>query len=216
LFTLQAANRYIENLAISRAFPDDAAEAIPEEDNAEAADNNNGLLEGRSFSILQPVHNGTIQCCWNGRKKHGSSLALKAIQLAPGVLAFLTKYCVPATPDRKLTCYTSYRDPETSEVYRAHPMFMGQPSYDCAMIHWHLCPHPLPGRIRAIVDLSKLSPGGRNRVENDPECNQHNTTPGLYAIVGSFQRSDLVAGKADYSTNLIGRFRCDEARDGSG
>jgi hypothetical protein len=65
LFTLQAANCYIENLAISRAFPDDAAEAIPVEDNAEAADNNNGLLEGRSFSILQPVHNGTIQCCWS-------------------------------------------------------------------------------------------------------------------------------------------------------
>jgi hypothetical protein len=51
-FTLQAANCYIENLAISRTFPDDAAQAKPEEDNADAADNNDGLLEGRSFSIL--------------------------------------------------------------------------------------------------------------------------------------------------------------------
>ena len=202
-FTLQSANRYVENLTIGRAWHEICPTTPPtrkhgsilptpieeEEENAKW---------GKKFLVFKD-QNGNVQCKW-ARKKDGGRKA--GAILTDHALQFLVKNCLPNISSAKLICYTHYKNPTTGDCYRAHPKFMGQPWYDFAMVRWNSRFYPqLPARIHTFVDLTNLIPG---RLVHNRENNQPAMGCGLYALIESFE--PIPQADLPFSNDLIGRY----------
>jgi hypothetical protein len=245
-FTLQAAKRYVENLTILKASwyccsPTKNWSTIDEDNTptdcnpchsivttADAGvlrtivDHNNDDNEvdgGRKFVIYQQTNSAEYICHWKRIKPTDKS---QNAGIGANVKDFLIKYCLPAVASGGvLSCFTSYNDKQTQQLYRAHPNYMGAPWYDCAMVRWHNYPECIPARLLAFVDLSNLLP----RISiNIPEANQYHIGPGLYAVVESFSKTNKSDDKQgdssdeddEYSNSLVARYKRDELGNGSG
>ena len=240
-FTLQAAKRYVENLTIMKAWyccspsknwstiADDAPTDLNPCHTVTAADtgalrttidhnsDDNEVDGGRKFVIYQQSNSTEYICRWKRIKPTDMS---QNAGIGSNVKDFLIKYCLPA--GGVLSCFTSYNDKQTQQLYRAHPNYMGAPWYDCAMVRWHNYPECIPARLLAFVDLSNLLP----RISiNIPEANQYHIGPGLYAVVESFSKISNTNDEQgdssneeddEYSNSLIARYKRDELRNGSG
>ena len=242
-FTLQAAKRYVENLTILKAWyccspsknwstiADDAPTDLNPCHRVTAADtgalrttidhnsDDNEVDGGRKFVIYQQSNSTEYICRW--KRINPTDMSQNA-GIGSNVKDFLIKYCLPAVASGGvLSCFTSYNDKQTQQLYRAHPNYMGAPWYDCAMVRWHNYPECIPAPLLAFVDLSNLLP----RISiNIPEANQYHIGPGLYAVVESFskisntndEQGDSSNEEDEYSNSLIARYKRDELRNGSG
>jgi hypothetical protein len=150
-FVYQAAQRYVENLVITKAWneicpakkliathtPENPGAMLlnyPSDDDAPTDDAN----WGRKFHVSVGP-DGTAQCQWT--KQRGGKAPIK-VSVNDQVLHFLIKHCLPCTALNHLDCFTHYENKTSGERYCAHPMFMGDSWYDFAMVRWQSREHP--------------------------------------------------------------------------
>jgi Plavaka transposase len=220
-FTLQAANRYIENLAIAAAWRDmqhdimankevivgngtggmaGNGDATPTPDN-DATPTLSGTLCGRGYRISWSAGDPSPSLVWNRTYPTDN---LGGYSLSPNAMSFLGQQCLPHMTDGKLPCFTEFIC-VNGHKYRAHPsVYNGKPWNDHAMVKWHGYTYPLPAIIHAFVDLRQLPPGARInlRESGQPPI----TVAGVYAVIGSFSPLD---NERDYSNSMIGHYKLD-------
>ena len=199
-FTKQAANRYVENLAVSLASadvinaiklkggsPTTGLPPIPTE----------GRIGGRKFTLSWSYGDECATFEWD---RKGPSDDPEKARLSDQVSEYLVMYCLPHMPNGRLPCFTEFIS-VNDDTYRAHPSYDGRPWNDHAMVKWFQLEAHLPAFIHTFLDLRGL-PNGK------PICirstGQDNIKAGLYAVVHSF---DVVDEEAMTSENtLIGRY----------
>ena len=206
-FTYQAAQRYVENLVISKAWNEICpAEklTVTQADTTETMvnlsddDQINDAKWGRRF-YLSIGPDGRPHCKW--AKERGDKTAVKAT-LKEQVVQFLVKNCLPHTALNRLDCFTHYENKATGERYRAHPMFMGDAWYDFAMVRWQSRTHPkLPARIYTFVDLTTLTPGRNVHTQGN---GQPAIESGMYALIESFEPIPHAYGDPNIPNNADG------------
>ena len=207
-FTKQAAERYVENLAISSAHHD------MEHDHAQSALAARpsapqgmmvlpqGKLCGRRFTISWRVGDECPAFQWL-RKSPGDKLGRDSLQ--PTAMQFLAKYCLPHTVDGKLQCCTEFIS-SLGHRYRAHPsIYDARPWNDHAMVVWpeENYKYPLPAFIHTFVDLRSLQP---HETITIPEVGQEIIKAGVYALVHSFVAIDEEKTRKP-SNAMIGRYK---------
>jgi hypothetical protein len=184
-FTVQAALRYVENLAINRA-------SIASVDSTRITDSvsgstNSAKLCGKHF-IVYKNSDGETRCHRETSSKKSKDSLSEPFPLDAHVLETLSAHCLPHVNSQVLHCYTEYRHKGESQLYRANPMYDGKPWFDHALVSWKdekggtfHC----PARVHAFVDLHDVLP--RCSIAF-PHAQQggHHTKPGFYAIIESY------------------------------
>jgi len=191
---LQTGERYVENVAISRAWATLGKTKSP----SSAADpkNNDHQRQGRLYHIQG---NGKIK--WLGR---GTKDLSENAQLPNRWIQFLTKHCIP-----KLNNTGSFVECSTefcwqNQIFRAHPYYHTREWFDIVMIDWGEGIGYLPAQICCFVNMSSLRHGESIFVNES-----YVSEPGLYALVESmsYVNGDDVANNS--SSRLIARVRKD-------
>ena len=158
-FTLQSANRYVENLTIGRAWHEICPTAPHTHNHGSRLPTPIGEEEedakwGKKFFVFTD-QNGNAQRKWAQKKDSGRKAGAN---LTDHALQFLVNNCLHNISSAKLVCYTHYKNSTTGDSYWAHPKFMGQPWYDFAMVRWNSQFYPqLPARIHTFVNLMNLA-----------------------------------------------------------
>ena len=163
-FTRQAAEQYIENLAISRAACDveqhrhssHIAAVIPGEADTHR---NEAVASGRKYTISSKTCGGFMFGKFRWQRTHKLDNCQKDHLMNP-VPNFLIRYICPHVPGGQLECFTELIS-NSGDMFRAHPNYDGIPWYDKAMVDWiYIKPgkkpkqvQRLPAIIRAFVDL---------------------------------------------------------------
>jgi hypothetical protein len=199
-FTLQAAHRYVENLAIARGQMEIESSTkqpicnttLPTKDN---------IICSRQFVIWKDDRL-LIQCRYHPWKKSPAYLksaqvdSLEEVGMDEAIKALLVTHCMPKVESSELHCFTEYKPEDhfddangedAGQMYRANPCYIGKPWYDHAMITWNGLALPLPGRIHVFLDLHNIK---ANMCVSFPNSNQDQelTSPGFYAVIESFDR----------------------------
>ena len=165
-FTKQAAERYVENLAISSAHHDmehdRAHSALAARSSAPQGiiSQPKGKLLGRRFTISWHVDNEHPTFQW---LRKSPAAKLDRDSLHPTAMQFLANYCLPHTEDGRLQCCTEFIS-SVGHRYRAHPsIYDARPWNDHAMVVWpgENYKYPLPTFIHTFVDLRSLQPHER-------------------------------------------------------
>lgn len=199
-FTLQAAERYVENLAIARGHMEmQLASDIPIHNNR--APPKEEIICSRQFLIWKD-HCLSTQCRYVQWKKSTADLTsaqvdkLEEVGMSEAIKTLLVDYCLPKVQTSQLHCFTDYKPEnhfvdsngeDAGQIYRANPCYMGKPWYDYALITWHGLPLPLPGRIHVFLDLHNIKPNMCISFPNSGQAEQR-TPPGFYAVIESFDR----------------------------
>ena len=170
-FTLQAANRYIENLAISAAWQDVQDDIMANDEvlvgnatggmagDSDATPTLYGTLSGRGFAIVWRAGDPSPSLLWNRKYSTDNS---GGDSLLPAAMRFLGRQCLPHMTNGTLPCFTEFIC-VNGHKYRAHPsVYNGEPWNDHAMVKWHGYKYPLPALIHGFVDLRQLPHGARN------------------------------------------------------
>jgi hypothetical protein len=131
-FTVQAAMRYVENLAIHQASTaiDDTIGRTNSPTEIHVA-----KLKGKWFIIHQNA-NGYTRChCQRSSKKPHDCLS-EAFPLDAHVLETLATHCLPPVDSQVLHCYTEYHPKSGGQLYRAHPNYQDKPWLDHVLVSW--------------------------------------------------------------------------------
>ena len=191
-FELQAAQRYAENLAISHAnrqvSMEDAENGVRWDD---GVGGNRQQWIGKSYSISADAL-GTPRCSWKSDDKKTGNQAVVPPQLLIGahLLETVVDHLLPCLDPPIAHCRTEYRCPN-GVLYRAHPNYEDKPWYDHILVDWDDV--ATPARILCIVSLQNAKPNKRLKF---PGQDSMRAEPGLYIIVQSYDRIDVVADKA--------------------
>jgi Plavaka transposase len=201
-FTKQAAERYVENLAISSAHHDMEMDiAVPP--GLITAPPQRGKLWGRRFTISLHVGDERPLFQWL-RPSPADKLGRDSLQQT--AMEYLAKHCLPHTVDGKLQCCTEFIS-SVGQRYRAHPsIYDARPWNDHAMVVWpkENYKYPLPAFIHTFVDLRRsLQPHARFTI---PEVGQDPIKAGVYALVHSFVAIDEEETRKP-SNAMIGRYK---------
>ena len=203
-FTLQAARRYVENLAIHRASSGSLG-STGITDSA-CANTDADTLCGKHF-IVYKNSDGETRCHRQPSSKKSKDSVREPFPLDAHVLETLCAHCLPHLTLQVLHCYTEYRLKGERQLYRAHPMYDGKPWFDHALVRWIgnegrtlLC----PARVHVFVDLDNVKP--RSCI-SFPYANQggHHTKPGFYAIIESYDYLPPPTLKDDYGNPVMDR-----------
>lgn len=209
-FTVQAAMRYVENLAIHRGFA-----AIGEHPGSMNVSSNTSVakLKGKRFMIYKDS-NGKILCHRHRSSKKAQDSLSQEFPIDKHVRETLALHCLPHVNSQILHCYTEYHPKSGGQLYRAHPNYNGKPWYDHAFVRWKDDKGNTtlnPSRIHAFVDLHNVAP---RSVINFPHSQQDGyfVKPAFYAVVESY---DAVAAPslqtsnkdADYDFSIFRKFR---------
>jgi hypothetical protein len=209
-FTIQAAMRYVENLAIHRGFA--AIEDHPGSTNV-SSNTSVAKLKGKRF-IISKDSNGKILCHRHRSSKKALDSLSQAFPLDKHVLETLASHCLPHVHSQMLHCYTEYHPESGGQLYRAHPCYNGKPWYDHVFVRWkdkngNTTLHP--SRIHAFVDLHNIVP---RAVINFPHSQQdgHFTKPAFYAVIESYDAVKIPCVQktnkdADYDFSIFHKFR---------
>jgi hypothetical protein len=213
-FTRQAAERYIENLAISRAACDveqhrhssHIAAGVPGEEDTHR---NEAVASGRKYSITSGTRGGFMVGTFRWQRTRKSDNREKD-QLMNPVTNFLIRYICPHVPDGQVQCFTELIS-DSGDMFRAHPNYDGIPWYDKAMVDWIIVEKPgkklkqvrLPAIIRAFIDLSRVSAGVSIHIAVG---DSHVRGGKLYAVMNSFQ---VVDADVECPNAMIGRYKVD-------
>jgi Plavaka transposase len=201
-FTQQAAQRYIENIAIDLAWNDSIGQF------RDVTINQQEGCEGRRYTVAVDPTTGQMHHQWNRRRINthilqqnidGQNVMNRNVNLPIHVMRVLEEHCVNAIPGQRLYGFTEYHDTESGQKYRAHPEYMGEPWYDMVMINWHGVDGLLPAQIYTFVDLTAMPPGSNFRIEATGQV----ITAGKYAIVESFSKYNHPQGNDDDPNSLI-------------
>jgi hypothetical protein len=193
-FTLQAAERYVENLTIERSH-------IEFQPLNPLLSNTQTKECRRQFIIWMDLQN---TCHYRFLPWQQQQLPLEAhlldrledVLMEERVKKLLVHHCLPHVVSSRLHCFTeflprhhpSYDSPaDAGQLYRANPNYQGKPWYDHAMVRWDGFKLPLPARIHTFINLEHLKP---NATISFPGSDQGNepTIPGTYAVIESFER----------------------------
>ena len=207
-FTLQAAMRYTENLAIRKC-----ASSISNMSQTTTVMPNTHRLQGKRFSLEEDV-DGLIVCKRNASKKR------KADDPSPGeyhltshILTSLAKHVLPHLTPRTLYCHTEYKSAE-GQIYRAHPCYHDKPWFDYALVNWHGYEDLVPARIHAFLNLCNVRTGSKIRL---PHSNQEVSipTPGFYAMIESYNEvlSDSDDSESDGDDDEVDKDDDEEEED---
>ena len=197
-FVLQSANRYIEDLTITRAIA-----AITESSNdiinrTPRPGHDQDKLCGRRFTLKKSLE-GYQTINWHSGQPKGW------IDPIPyHVLDFLLRWCAPLVPNNHVVCHTEASSSD-GQCYRAHPCYLnGKPWYDHCFVTWAGHEFNIPARIYTFVDLSdmKVSP---NKPLVISKSGQKIKNPGLYAVVHSLEYVD--EDEVSYPNVLVVRCR---------
>ena len=194
-FTLQAAQRYLENLAIRKGvsnisdMPKRVANTMPP----------THRLQGKRFT-LEEDGDGVVICKRNAsKKKKADDLdAPEEYHLTSHISMSLAKHVLPHTTGQILNCHTEYKSAE-GQIYRAHPCYHDKPWFDYAVINW-VGYGECPGRIHAFLNLDNIE---RGAVIVLPHSEQQVTvpSPGFYAVIESY--TEVVLEVADDSDDEV-------------
>jgi len=183
-FTVQAATRYVENLAIhcaSTAIKDTTGHTnSPTEIHV-------AKLKGKRFIIHQDA-NGDTRCHRQRSSKKSHDCLSEAFPLDAHVLETLAAHCLPHVDSQVLHGYTEYHPKSGGQLYRAHPNYQGKPWFDHVLVSWkdnRGNTRSYPSRIHAFIDMHNVLP---HSVINFPHSQQvgHFTKPGFYAVIESY------------------------------
>ena len=207
-FTKQAANRYIENLAIGSAWHDMQDDALSSKercitvmdgDQEHPDTTQRKSRRGRGFTISWPVGDQSPRFDWNRTYPTDNP---NGVSLLPDAMEYLAHHCLPHMADGKLPCFTEFIC-TNGHKYRAHPsIYDGKPWHDHAMVKWQGYPYPLPAFIHTFVDICHLSPGARISLR---ESGQPPINAGVYALVHSFDAID--EDEREYTNSMIGQYK---------
>ena len=119
-FTVQAALRYVENLAIHRA-------STASVDRTRITDSGSGSTEsaklcGKQFIVYKNSEGETLCHCRRSSKKSKDCLS-EAFALDGHVLETLAAYCLPHVKSQVLHCFMEYHPKGEYQLYRAHPKY---------------------------------------------------------------------------------------------
>ena len=186
-FTLQAAMRYVENLAIARGFSaignsdgctKSALESIP-----------SIKLSGKLFIISKDV-NGNPCCHRQSSSKKARDSHMDAFPLDAHVFETVAAYCLPHVDPQIVYCYTEFHPKSGGQLYRAHPNYHGngKPWFDHVVVQWRGDAGKVflhPARVHVFIDLRNVLP---RSVITFPESEQvgYFTKPGFYAVIESY------------------------------
>jgi hypothetical protein len=200
-FTLQAAERYVENLAIARGHMEMQLEAeVPILNNTPSPPKEE-IICSKQFVIWKDDCL-SIQCRYLQWKKSTAGLTsvqvekLEEVGMDETIKDLLVKHCMPKVESCELHCFTEYKPQnhfadsngeDAGQIYRANPRYLEKPWYDHAMITWHGLMLPLPGRIHAFLDLRNIKANMCVSFPNSGQQEQR-TPPGFYAVIESFDR----------------------------
>ena len=151
-FTLQAAERYVENLTIERSH----IEVKPQ---APLLSNTQTQECRRQFVIWMDLQN---RCHFRFFSWHHQQLPQEAkhidrlehVLMDERVKKLLVQHCLPHVATSRLHCFTEFdplhhascdRPVDVGQLYRANPSFQGKPWYDHAMFRWDGFELPHPG-----------------------------------------------------------------------
>jgi hypothetical protein len=179
-FTLQAAMRYVENLAIRKC----ASGISKMSPTPTTAMPNTHRLQGKRFSLEEDA-DGLIICKRNAsKKKKGDDPSPGEYHLTSHVSTSLAKHVLPHLTPHILHCHTEYKSAD-GQIYRAHPCYHDKPWFDHALVKWHGYDNLFPARIHAFLNLCNVRTGSKVRL---PHSNQEVTipTPGFYAVIESY------------------------------
>jgi len=178
-FTLQAAMRYIENLAIRKC-----ALNISNMSPTPLVMPNTHQLQGKRFS-LEEDEEGLIICKRNAsKKKKSDNLSPEDYHLTSHISTSLAEHVLPHLSPRILYCHTEYKSAD-GQIYRAHPCYHDKPWFDYALVNWRGYEDLIPARIHAFLNLCNVRMGSKIRL---PHSRQEVSipTPGFYAVIESY------------------------------
>ena len=207
-FTLQAAKRYVEDLAVHVSWTEANEEFTSNHDSPTAKGTEVGhttLPGGKTFHAGFNTMS-KVECQWGEWKANravnqkGNThviLSRQSMIIIEEILKLIDSNTIP--------CYTEVKKSDGQggwETYRAHPQFYGEQWNDFVLIKWSTDREPLPARLHTFLNLETCM----NHAISLKSTNQRGLGPGHYAIVESFRR---VEDDDDFSNTLIGRFKRD-------
>ena len=184
-FTVQAAVRYVENLAINRA-------STASVDSTRITDSGSGNTEcaklcGKQFIVYKNSEGETL-CHRRRSSKKSKDCLSEAFGLDAHVLETLAAYCLPHVNSQVLHCYTEYHPKGGSQLYRAHPNYNREPWFDHALVSWKNKEggtFHCPARVHAFINLHDVMPRCSIAFPHSGQGGPH-TKPGFYAIIESY------------------------------
>jgi hypothetical protein len=224
-FTIQAANRYVEDLAVGISWREANLS-----NNSSTSNNHttaHSRKHGKHFTATETLTaDGIAQVvCYWGKKtpsNHNTGGPVRAMETANDkarvklnteVYSMLHEILMQVQSD-SLPCSTEYQNKLGNEAapvtYRAHPKFYGEQWNDFVTIKWSGENEPLPARIHTFVDLRGVIPLTQT-IHIRQTATQPHMGPARYAIVESFTPCE---DNDNYSNTILGRFRRDKHEDG--
>ena len=185
-YEIQAAHRYVENLAITHAN----RHVCTEGNKADAEGNGTGRQWiGKTYSISRDSM-GIPRCSWRSDGKKKVDDTAPSLTINQHLLQTMADYLLPCLDPPVLDCRTEYTCPK-GVLYRAHPRYEEKAWYDHALVDWEDV--ALPARILSIVNLHNLKSNSKIKF---PGQDMFIGETGLYVIIQSYDVMDNVADKA--------------------
>jgi len=187
-FVKQAAERYVENIAISQAVSDINNQASKSHQQEISNDDPVEFPKacGRSFVVCLDSDDNAMMI-WRHSSSSSSQKKVSSDEMASlpvHVMKFLCRFCLPHVQTNFIPCFTEVSF-ESGQTYRAHPKFHnGRPWFDHCFVQWAEYRYPLPAKIHTFVDLTSdvlkssiFITSSQQRIDK----------PGLYAVVHSLE-----------------------------
>ena len=181
-FTLQAAMRYVENLAIRKCVANVDSLSSPRTSTAPYTHR----LQGKKYT-LETDADGVIVCKRNAskKKKKGEDTSPEHYHMNSHISSTLAVHVLPHTiTSCVLHCHTEYKSAD-GQIYRANPNYQEKPWLDYAMVDWYGYDELFPARIHVFLNLCNVKHGSKISIPHSGQC-VCVTTPGFYALVESY------------------------------
>jgi hypothetical protein len=137
-YTIQAAHRYVENLAISHANRQISSKG----NGTNGEENGSGPCQwiGKSYSISRNGM-GSPQCAWRSDNRKKLDEVACPLTIHQHLLQTMVEYLLPCLDPPVIDCRTEYTCPK-GVLYRAHPKYEDKAWYDHALVDWDDLPSP--------------------------------------------------------------------------
>lgn len=188
-YTIQAAHRYVENLAVSHANRQVSAEASRRNPLERGRGGSGRQWIGKSYTISRNAM-GHPECRWRSDERKKINEASPVLQIDDHVLQTMAVHLLPTLEPATIHCQTEYTCP-LGVLYRAHPKYEDKPWYDHVLIDWDDV--PTPARIVSIINLHNLKADATIKF---PGQEAFFGETGLYLIIQSYSIIDTDADKA--------------------
>ncbi|KAI2497467.1 hypothetical protein MHU86_17017 [Fragilaria crotonensis] len=126
-FTVQAAMRYVENLAIRKSVS-----SVSDSSPSTNLPPTTHRLQGKRYSMERDAH-GNVKCRRFASKKKVDDSIPEEYHLNSHVTNTLASYCLPHLTTSILHCHTEYKSAD-GQIYRAHPNYHQKPWFDYALV----------------------------------------------------------------------------------